>query len=141
MPILLFLKSLDIKSWIIIALSTVILGLWTMNMFQKVQVGLLKNEVDKMEIVVQTYKNNVNILTDAVKEQNNAIATLADRNKEFAGVLEGATAQNQRVATEAEKLIAALKKSFVPKDCDGATKHLNEFTQDFGKTWNKKGQP
>jgi hypothetical protein len=137
LPILAFAKALDIKSWIIIGLSVALIGLWVTFQFQSIKVSSLKNDVAKKEVVIEQYKNNIVTLTGAVEKQNKAIDSLMDRNTEFEGALEGSAKQNARVSAEAERLIALLRKTKVPTDCSGATAHLNEFTVDFAKEWNK----
>jgi len=137
LPILAFAKALDIKSWIIIGLSAALIGLWVTFQFQTIKVSSLKSDVAKKEVVIEQYKNNIVTLTGAVEKQNKAIDSLMDRNTEFEGALEGSAKQNARVSAEAERLIALLRKTKVPTDCSGATTHLNEFTTEFAKEWNK----
>lgn len=135
-PLLTAAKALDIKTWIIIGLSAAIVAMWLTIQFKNASVDSLKNEVDKKEVIISQYKNEVNSLIEAVEKQNDAIEGLQARNSEFAATLDNASAQNARMANEANRLIAMIKNSKVPADCQGATNHLSTFTKDFGKTWN-----
>ena len=137
MPILLFLKALDFKSWIIIALSTIIIGLWVTLQFKSISIGSLTNKLNEKELVIQQYKTDVLNLTEAVKKQNEAVDELAKRNDEFKDTLDNAGEENARLTAQAEKMIAMIKKNHVPADCKGATDHLDSFTKDFAKDWNK----
>jgi len=138
MPILLFLKSLDFRYWIIIALSVVILGLLATIKVQSIRVDSMKNEAAKQEIVIEQYKTNIVTLTDSVKKQNEAVEQLAVRNQEFESTLAAANDQNTKMNAQAGKLIAMIKSNYVPPDCKGATDHLDAFTKKFATEWNSK---
>ena len=135
---LLFLKSLDLKSWIIIALIAALVGMWTVVQFRNIKVSRLENSVKEKELVIVGYKQQVSTLSDAITKQNEAVEALALRNSEFESYLNNANNQNKRVTAQADALIKYIKGSLVPTDCSGAVSHLNEFTKEFAKDWNKK---
>ena len=135
---LLFLKSLDLKSWIIIALIAALVGMWTVVQFRNIKVSRLENSVKEKELVIVGYKQQVSTLSDAITKQNEAVEALAQRNSEFEASLNNTNVQNKKLTASAETLIKYIKGSFVPPDCSGAVTHLNEFTKEFAKDWNKK---
>lgn len=138
MTFLLFLKALDVKTWIIIGMGALIVSMWIAMQFQGARVSTLKSKVAEKDIVIQQYKLDVTNLTDAIKKQNEAVDTLVKRNDEFELVLGATSEENARLSSQAERLIAMVRKNHVPPDCKGATDHLNSFTNDFGKEWNNK---
>lgn len=138
MPFLLFLKGLDFRWWIIIAMSVVMMGLFAGFKIQSIRVDSLKNDLAKKDIVIEQYKNNIATLSDSIKKQNDAIVAMADQNKEFASTLAAANDQNERMNVQAGKLISMIKTAYVPPDCKGATDHLDAFSKNFAKEWNSK---
>jgi len=130
MPFLLFLKGLDLKSWVIVALSVVISLMW-------VNIKAKNIQIREATVAAGEYKGTIQELTLAVKKQSDAVDELSKRNSEFADVLETAGEQNARMTEEANRMIAMLRKTKVPTDCKGAVDHLDAFTQTFVKEWNK----
>lgn len=138
MPFLLFLKSLDFRYWIIIALLVVIGGMGFTMKIQHMVNSSLKNDVTKKELVIEQYKNSLDGLKDQIAKQNQAIENLASQNKNFADTLAAANTTNARLNAQAAKMITMIKNTYVPPDCEGAFTYLNTFTSDFAKGWNSK---
>jgi hypothetical protein len=136
-PTLAFLKGIDFKTWVIIGLTAGMIGLWVTMQFKTITIGTLKNQLNEKNLVIQKYETDILNLTDSVKRQNAAIEGLVARNQEFEDTLGLAGEQNARLSAQAERMISMIKKSHVPPDCKGATDHLNEFTKEFAKEWNK----
>lgn len=131
------LKALDVKTWIIIGLGSVIIGLWVASQFQSHRINSLKNEVASKDVLIGQYKNNVISLNDAIKKQNASIVDMTKKNKDFESALNMTSAQNKKLNQNALSLIKMINTSPTPTDCKGAFEHLEQFTKQFSQDWNK----
>ena len=130
-------KTLDFRWWIIAGLVTIIGIMGAAAWVNSVRIDSLKNEIERKQIEVVSYRQSIDDLKTAIEKQNDAIVELTTYTTKVEKTLSDTTDQNKKLNASAKELIKHINNSYVPPSCDGAFNHLKQFTNDYVKGWNK----